>query len=535
MPNVDRIVATNIDDSVEKTTGSRLTVQTVAGVFGIAAIALALRWPIADIPLERDEGEYGYIADRWLAGEPPYRSAFDQKPPGVFAAYAVILSTLGRSPATIHWAAQLYTLLTLAAICFTARRLFGATAASIAALLAAYMTASGCVLGNAANTELFMILPLTAGFLGAVNATDRVSPGWSVFAGGCGGLALLFKQVALPNVAVYGLLLLGASRQRWRLVLIYVLAGAAAPAAVVVYFTVVGLRKEFFDCVLLHNLEYANQVAWSAYPVAFLDTFGNVVVEWWPILLFAGIAFKRPASGPTRWDARWLALAWLLPSFAGVAVGGYFRPHYYVQAIPPLAVLAGRGIVVVTDRRLSTRKLVAVGLAIASIAYGVLIARDYWINGAPADKVPVLYGIAPFAEAAPVGEYLREHTGANDTIFVYGNEPEIYFYSLRRAASRYIFVYPLLTPTADVRDRQRAAFEDVAAHTPRFIVIHRDLYPPVEWTPPKEFEHALRNLLNREYRLVAAAGPFSNGVQEGSHRTQLPYERTLDIWRRIDR
>jgi 4-amino-4-deoxy-L-arabinose transferase-like glycosyltransferase len=500
----------------------------------VIAAALLLRWPIADTPLERDEGEYGYIAGRWLAGEPPYRSAFDQKPPGVFGAYAVILSAFGRSPAAIHWATQLYTFLTLSAICFTAHRLFDPTAAWVAAILAAYMTASGCVLGNAANTELFMILPLTGGFLAAVNATDRASPGWAAAAGGLGGLALMFKQVALPNVAVYGLLLLGGSPHRWRLLLVYLFAASVVPVAVVVYFSAVGLQQEFLDCVLLHNLEYANQVAWHAYPAAFFTSFADVTLEWWPILLFAGVAFTRAASGATRWDARWLALAWLLPSIAGVAVGGYFRPHYYVQAIPPIAVLAGRGITILADRWLSRAQLVAAALALSSIAYGVLIARDYWIPGA-ADRVRLLYGIAPFAEAVPVGDYLREHTGPDDTIFVYGNEPEIYFYAGRRAASRYIFAYPLLTPTADVRERQRAAFQELSANKPRIVVMHKDLCPPVDWTPPKEFEQALRDLLGREYRLMAAAGPFSGGVQEGNHWTLLPYERTLDIWRRIDR
>jgi hypothetical protein len=176
-----------------------------------------------------------------------------------------------------------------------------------------------------------------------------------------------------------------------------------------------------------------------------------------------------------------------------------------------------------------------VALTVATIVYGVLVAPAYWLTGSPADKVPILYGIAPFTEAIPVGQYLRRQTAPDETIFVYGNEPEIYFYAERRSASRYIFVYPLLTPTADVRARQRAAFDELAANKPRFIVMHRDVYPPVAGTPPKDFENSLRKLLAREYRLVAAAGPFGGGVHEGRHGMQLPDERTLDIWRRVDR
>src|SRR5258707_222123 len=99
--------------------------EAAFGTLAVAAVALLFRCPIASIPLERDEGEYGYIAQRWLAGEDPYRSAFDQKPPGVFAAYAVILTVFGTSPQAIHWGAQVYTLGTLGLIYLTGREFGG--------------------------------------------------------------------------------------------------------------------------------------------------------------------------------------------------------------------------------------------------------------------------------------------------------------------------------------------------------------------------------------------------------------------------
>src|SRR5438045_1698684 len=72
-------------------------------LLGIFAAALLLRAPIADVPLERDEGEYAYLAQRWLLGEVPYKHSFDQKPPAIFALYVVFLTLFGSSPAAIHW------------------------------------------------------------------------------------------------------------------------------------------------------------------------------------------------------------------------------------------------------------------------------------------------------------------------------------------------------------------------------------------------------------------------------------------------
>ena len=78
--------------------------------------ALCLRAPIAHIPLDRDEGEYAYIGQRALVGEIPYKTSFDQKPPGAFLIYALIERGIGTSPAAIHWATQFYTLGTLALV-----------------------------------------------------------------------------------------------------------------------------------------------------------------------------------------------------------------------------------------------------------------------------------------------------------------------------------------------------------------------------------------------------------------------------------
>src|SRR5438105_3668605 len=135
---------------------------------------------------------------------------------------------------------------------------------------------------------------------------------------------------------------------------------------------------------------------------------------------------------------------WLLASFAGVAVGGYFREHYYMQLIPPLAVLAGRGATLIAGHWRAARPgITSIALVAAAVTYGVLVMPRFWLTGSPADKSRLLYGTAPFPEAVVVGDYLRRHAAIDDTVFVYGNEPEIYFYSGRRAASRYIFLYPL--------------------------------------------------------------------------------------------
>src|SRR5205085_8049840 len=61
-----------------------------------------IRWRLADVPLERDEGEYAYAGQLMLDGIPPYQLAYNMKLPGTYAAYAAILAIFGQTSHGIH-------------------------------------------------------------------------------------------------------------------------------------------------------------------------------------------------------------------------------------------------------------------------------------------------------------------------------------------------------------------------------------------------------------------------------------------------
>src|SRR5580704_16239398 len=64
--------------------------------------AAALRWRLLDVPLERDEGEFAYMAQQWLRGVPPYVSGYAMKMPGIYAVYALIFAVFGETSRGIH-------------------------------------------------------------------------------------------------------------------------------------------------------------------------------------------------------------------------------------------------------------------------------------------------------------------------------------------------------------------------------------------------------------------------------------------------
>jgi len=70
----------------------------------IVAVVVFIRIHFLAIPLERDEGEYAYAGQLMLQGIPPYRLAYNMKFSGVYAGYALIMSSFGQTSSGIHLA-----------------------------------------------------------------------------------------------------------------------------------------------------------------------------------------------------------------------------------------------------------------------------------------------------------------------------------------------------------------------------------------------------------------------------------------------
>jgi hypothetical protein len=329
-----------------------------------------------------------------------------------------------------------------------------------------------------------------------------------------------------------------------RLAAAHLAGGFAAAVPVLGYFAAVGALRDFWDCVLGHNISYSAQMPLYLYPASFMLSFPAVFRQWWPILAFAVVGLRTPGDRsdgfPVWMRSNRLAGLWLLASFAGVSIGGYYREHYYIQAIPPVAVLAGRGVVRMANRWAPKRAgLTSALLAAATVVYGVLVAPWYYLLGTPAEKCRAIYGEGPFTESLAVADYLARHTDPDDAVFIYGSEPQIPFYAGRKSASRYIFTYPVTTPTSATVERQHEVVRELTDHPPRVIITVnvRSSHILVEETP-MFFTNAVAQMLAQDYRLVAVIGPADRAVRPfagtvpADQVLQPPVEHSLAIWER---
>ena len=458
----------------------------------LLAASFLLRVPLISVPLERDEGEYAYIAQRLLHGEVPYRDAFDQKPPLIFFLYFAAMLAFGFSTQGIHLGMHLYSLVTIFMLYRLAARLLNPWAGLLAAALLSVTVAGSGYLGNAANTEIFMILPLIWGLSATLGALEGDRPRLLLGSGALHGLALACKQVALTNL-VFVVLLAVLWRQGGRRPspgtvaarLGWLLLGCLAPWVLIVgYFALNGALGDFIHNVFIYNFTYAARLSFGIGIIKhFLFQAGWILRNDWVTLAAAlgGLAYLLVR--PSTRHLGCLLAGWLVFSFAGTSIGWYYRPHYFIQTIPAVAALAaaglwagGRGLVALGGRFTGGKAGWGGWVAAALLWAGVVAtpaALEYprYLSFGPEAISRYTYMGNPFIEAMDVAQYLREHSEPDDSVFILGSEPEILFYAQRKSATRYIFFYPLMTCYPGVRQDQEKAVEEMARAYPKFIVV----------------------------------------------------------------
>jgi hypothetical protein len=134
-----------------------------------------------------------------------------------------------------------------------------------------------------------------------------------------------------------------------------------------------------------------------------------------------------------RADVVWRALTLMLwLTWLPVAAGGRFYEHYFLQFVPPLAMLAAPGAAALAVRwreiSLRTRALAVSGVAVP-LAVWLAFAWGKGFAGAYPAQEPRTRALAG---------WLRANTTAGDTLFVWGHYSPIYTLSGRLPGTRYV-------------------------------------------------------------------------------------------------
>lgn len=435
-------------------------------------------------PLERDEGEFGYIAQEMLRGVPMYVSAYTQKLPGTYLFYALFLSVFGQSITAIHVGLMLTNAAIMGLVFLTLRKTHNGLAGCVGALVFGVMALSPTVFGFAAHATFFVALFAVAGLYAWLHARERERLWLYLVSGLCFGLAFLMKQPAIFFAPLFLALLAvdhlaSEPRRPARFALRALVFGGAAAAPVTVtaaYYVAIGQFPLFWFWAFRLASEFSGQVGPA-------DAVRNLVAQTlavtsgfmllWAVAVAGVVVTLRDGTlGKNRYVYATFAAA----SALSVVPGFYFTNHYYVAVLPAVALLVGAlGGGVARAWPLSGRRFAEATGVWALTGIGLIVGlathEAYYFGGvSDVTSSRQIYRGNPFPESIPIGEYLKRHTTPQDRIAILGSETQILFYAQRRSASRFVNTYFLTADHPRNREMQREMMRDIERARPKYLV-----------------------------------------------------------------
>jgi hypothetical protein len=544
--------STRIEDLYLARKGFSRTNWLLLGLNAIMAAVLIIvtvaRIRLLDVPLERDEGEFAYMGQLLLQGIPPYSNAYTMKFPGVSAAYAVFMTLFGQTPFGIHLGLLIVNLISAGMVWLLARRLLGTQIAAAATAIYALMSVSQGVLGIFAHATHFVILFALAGFLLLMRHLDDRRM-WPLAVGGVSfGFALIMKQHAVVLWIFAFLYLLWVALRRGDSVRLLVgkcsvfLFGAAAPIAVLfAWMFKVGIFERFWFWTVSYPTHYVSEV-----PVItglfILSYQAHNVVSYQPLIWLVALFGYLFVRQRIERDNLIFVCGFFASAFFAMCPGFYFRPHYFVLILVPVALFAGH-FVVETRRVINSNNFVPPLISFMPLALLALLccvglySERHYLFVLPANEVSrSVYEKEPFSESIVIANYIREHSAENDKIAVLGSEPQIYFYAHRLSATAHIYMHNLTMTSGSIAERFiHEMISDIESQRPLYIV--KVAY---QWAGNPGLRQKLDDwsggYLNNYYKRVGYIDIYqdkSNYYWDSDASNVKPYSNSfVTIWRR---
>lgn len=431
----------------------------------ILFLALLLRFPALFEPnWYGDEGIYQVIGHAMVNGRLLYGQIWDNKPPLLYVIYMLangeqfwtrLASLLFMFPTIILFYKLSVKMFADTKIVYFTSFLFGV------------LFAGPLLEGNIANSENFMYLPiLLALYLGFTNIQRKTKV--YLFIGLVFGIAFLIKIVAIFDLAALFVFLLirdfGKDIKKWFIQYIIMGTGFVIPIAIsVLYFFFHGAIYDFLTATLSQNVTYVeagNKLFFSQ---------GLLFVK---LALLAAVClfffFKR-----NNFSKEYIFIyIWLAFSLFNALFGGRPWIHYLLTLLPAFCLFIG---ILIEDRRL---RLINGALLLILL---FIVYKNFWIyektlsyytnfmtyvTGSKNEREYRNFFDWYVNRDYAVAQYIQAFSKQGDTVFLWGNNAQIYALSKRLPPGRYTVAYHVtFYPNALLETK-----ENIESKQPTFII-----------------------------------------------------------------
>jgi hypothetical protein len=508
--------------------------QIVVAAAAILIVYVALRLPGLSVPLDRDEGAFGYMGQLINSGELPYRDGVDHKPPVAFYINALALHFVPPTPAGMHFFLLLYNLLTLICVFYVGKTYFQSLSAGLwCAFAYAVFSASPAIQGFTASTEMWMLLPLTLSLLLAILGAGKNRSFLMLLSGIAGAAACWTKQTAFTSVLFVFLFICVAAFRHgqhpthlhiaapFRALAFWIVGATLFSGFVMFYYYFHGVLGEFIYWSFLHNVSYAGHSTFG-------DSLDSVIPQLVEILrgdfLILGVGVVIAAWQFTQKQAiAYFVLGFLFLSFLGTIPGFGYR-HYFAQLAPAVAIAGGYGLYTLMNYLPAPhRRSAAIACSVLVLLVPIIMNSQYFLEQDP-DRISRRYfGFDPFPESKAVASYVAGTTTPADPIFIIGSEPQILFYARRRSSSSFLMAYPLTASYPRYKEFQKTVWDEIEKTPPKLIIKVANIHYSFLWDGIADLDimRRLNHLIGEDYavdRVMLVTGSEGEWVEPGDSR-----------------
>ena len=448
--------------------------------FVILGLTCFVRFRFLGVPLERDEGEYAYVAWQLLLnGTLPYTEAISLKLPGIHFVYAIILAIFGETPSSIHLALLFTNIATSFLIFLLGKRFYDRSVGIFAGASFLVMTLTPSMHGFCANSEHFVILFAMGSFLLMMVALDNEDKRYLFLSGILLGMSVLIKQHAIFFWMFGFFYFIYYKKQTECFADIFskapiFLTGTLIPVILVVFiYYVTGNFDEIWFWVVKYAFEYVSYIPPNEAIDNFADNFAPILSNNLWILFLSLLGVVSVCWDKTIRSKYAFFFGLLVFSFIAITPGFYFREHYFILLMPSLSMFAGIG--ACSFLKLSpTRHGLKFSFLLCAL-FIILVTplytqKNIFFKMSNFELMRHTYDINPFSESIKLSAYIKEKTNTDDAIAILGSEPQVYYLSKRKSATRFIYMYPLTDEHRYGRVLQAEMIKELENSQPKYIL-----------------------------------------------------------------
>lgn len=451
-------------------------------------LVLTIRSKFSGIPYERDEGAYSYYGKMLLDGKIPYKDFYEQKLPGIFYFYAMMVSLFGSSVKEMHFGFMILNILSIILIYFSVKKLFTPIAGLISATTFAIVSLAPSLSGFTIQAEHGVAFFSCLGIFLYVLARQSQKWYWYVLMGVALGAAFMVKTTGLFIMFWGGLIILidffFTKEKVWSNLfkrVFFYCAGAIFIVGILLF--IIYLKGSFNDMLFwVYDIPryYVNRISYED-GVKYFGYSRDAIVQnykflWIHSLLALALCLIRSIDFKTKLFVFSLAAL----SFFTIVPGYYFYGHYWIQVIPGMAVLAGVTyycvMMLLKDRfNLNSPNLKYIYLGVFSMLVFMHLnkQKSYYFNPSYDLVLRQVYSSNPFPETMEIANYINSIAKPEDKLAVFGSEPELYIYTNKTSPTRHIFFSTIVASIPEHKQFQREFVADIEKAKPKYFVFYR--------------------------------------------------------------